>query len=476
MEAYNKLAPYIKTLFHDSADLIVRPLDWPEGEAILCQYSVLANQRAVNEQIDTLSQKFQEGHSNWGESSSSTVEVFHAAKLVEYVSKGESVVLFSETNLLLRINLPSNTNRSVMEPDSEHIIQGAHDGFVENMDMNIALVRKRLSIPDLVVKKMIISQSSNSPITYMYIESKVSKVTLDEIEYRLRKIETEYLFSSGQLADFLEDTVWSPFPQLMTTERPDKVATNLMEGRVVLMLDNTPTVLLGPITFASYFQSPDDFNGRVLVGTFYRILRIVSFLTAIFLPAFYIAIVSFHYEVLPYELSKTVKIAVNEIPYRPFIEAMILEITIELIREASIRLPSPIGQTIGIVGGLVIGDAIVSAGLVSNVMVIVVALTAISSFVIPSIEMNTTIRLLRYPFMLAATVLGFFGIVIGTIVLFIHLINLRSFKQPYFYPIVPFRPKVFKDVFLRLPFTKPHNQTTSFSPKEPVEESGDSKE
>ena len=476
MEAYNKLAPYIKTLFHDSADLIVRPLDWPEGEAILCQYSVLANQRAVNEQIDTLSQKFQEGHSNWGDSSSSTLEVFHAAKLVEYVSKGETVILFTETNLLLRINLTSNTNRSVMEPDSEHIIQGAHDGFVENMDINIALIRKRLSIPDLVVKKMIISQSSNSPITYMYIESKVSKVTLDEIEYRLRKIETEYLFSSGQLADFLEDTVWSPFPQLMTTERPDKVATNLMEGRVVLMVDNTPTVLLGPVTFGSYFQSPDDFNGRVLVGTFYRLLRIVSFLTAIFLPAFYIAVVSFHYEVLPYELSKTVKIAVNEIPYRPFIEAMILEITIELIREASIRLPSPIGQTIGIVGGLVIGDAIVSAGLVSNVMVIVVALTAISSFVIPSIEMNTTIRLLRYPFMLAASVLGFFGIVIGTIVLFIHLINLRSFNQPYFYPIVPFRPRVFKNIFMRLPYTEPHNQATSFSPKEPVEESGDTKE
>jgi len=476
MEAYNKLAPYIKTLFHDSADLIVRPLNWPEGEAILCQYSVLANQRAVNEQIDTLSQKFQEGHSNWGDSSSSTLEVFHAAKLVEYVSKGETVILFTETNLLLRINLTSNTNRSVMEPDSEHIIQGAHDGFVENMDINIALIRKRLSIPDLVVKKMIISQSSNSPITYMYIESKVSKVTLDEIEYRLRKIETEYLFSSGQLADFLEDTVWSPFPQLMTTERPDKVATNLMEGRVVLMVDNTPTVLLGPVTFGSYFQSPDDFNGRVLVGTFYRLLRIVSFLTAIFLPAFYIAVVSFHYEVLPYELSKTVKIAVNEIPYRPFIEAMILEITIELIREASIRLPSPIGQTIGIVGGLVIGDAIVSAGLVSNVMVIVVALTAISSFVIPSIEMNTTIRLLRYPFMLAASVLGFFGIVIGTIVLFIHLINLRSFNQPYFYPIVPFRPRVFKNIFMRLPYTEPHNQATSFSPKEPVEESGDTKE
>lgn len=181
------------------------------------------------------------------------------------------------------------------------------------------------------------------------------------------------------------------------------------------------------------------------------------------MPAFYIAVVGFHSEVLPIELSKQVKLAVNEIPYRPIVEALILEVFIELIRESSIRLPTPIGQTIGIVGGLIIGDAIVSAGLVSNLMVIVVALTAISSFVVPSVEMNMTIRLLRFPFMFAASLFGFFGMVIMTLVLFIHLMNLSSLKQPYLSPIVPFDPSRFKDVFFRVPYFRLKKQQKTFT-------------
>lgn len=475
MESFSKLSSYIRELFHDSSDLIVREIDWPGDEAILCQYSSLMDHAVISEQLEILQNRLKEQLPNWGETPSSSVEAFHPGRLTEYVCGGESVIILVESNLLIRINLPRTAYRAPMEPSSEQIVQGSHDGFVESMDVNISLVRKRLAIPNLVVRKVVVSSFSKTPVCYLYIESKVDQVTLDELDNRLRKIETEYLISAGHLADFLEDTVWSPFPQLMTTERPDKVVSNLMEGKVAIFVDQSPTVLLGPITFFSFYQSPDDFNGRVLVGSFYRLLRIFSFMTAIFLPAFYVAIVSFHFEVLPYELSKTVKSSVNEIPYPPFIEALILEITIELIREASIRLPNPIGQTIGIVGGLVIGDAIVSAGLVSNIMVIVVAITAISSFVIPSIEMNTTIRLLRYPFMLAASLFGFFGIAIGTIILFIHLINLRSLNQPYFYPVVPFKPLVFKEIFLRLPFTKPHVQASSFIPEKNVSESGEEK-
>lgn len=192
------------------------------------------------------------------------------------------------------------------------------------------------------------------------------------------------------------------------------------------------------------------------------------------MPAFYIAIISFHFEVLPLELSNQVKNDVNEIPYRPLIEALILEIIMELIRESSIRLPQSVGQTIGIVGGLVIGDAIVSAGLVSNLMVIVVALTAISSYVVPSVELNTSIRILRFPFMVLASLFGFFGIVIGVVVLLIHLINLSSLKQPYFAPIVPFQPKEIYKVFVRGPFFKPTVQVTSFSsPKDDSVKNGD---
>jgi len=184
---------------------------------------------------------------------------------------------------------------------------------------------------------------------------------------------------------------------------------------------------------------------------------------AIFLPAFYIAVVGFHSEILPQELGKQVKLAVNDIPYPPIFEALFLELFIELIRESAIRLPTPIGQTIGIVGGLVIGNAIVDAGLVSNFMVIVVAMTAISSYVIPSWEMNMTVRIIRFPFMIAASLFGFFGIAIGTLVLFIHLMNVSSLKQPYFTPIVPFDPVKFKDVFIRTPYVRLKKQRKTFT-------------
>ena len=241
-------------------------------------------------------------------------------------------------------------------------------------------------------------------MSYAYIDSLADADVVADVKKRLGDIKANGVISSGQIEDSLESSIWSPFPQFLNTERPDRVTANLLEGKIAIFTNNDPTALIAPITFFSFFQSPDDFNGRILVGSFFRLLRLLSFMTAIFLPAFYIAVVGFHSEILPIQLSKQVKLAVNEIPYRPIIEALILEVFIELIRESSIRLPTPIGQTIGIVGGLIIGDAIVNAGLVSNLMVIVVAMTAISSFVVPSVEMNMTIRLLRFPFMLLHSV------------------------------------------------------------------------
>jgi spore germination protein KA len=236
-----------------------------------------------------------------------------------------------------------------------------------------------------------------------------------------------------------------------------------MEGKIAILTNESPTVLIAPVTFFSFYQTPDDYNGRVIVGSFFKLLRILSLVLAIYLPAFYIAVVSFHSEILPIEISKKVKLAINEIPYRPVFEAIILELFFELIREASIRLPKPIGQTIGVVGGLIIGDAIVNAGLVSNLMVIVVALTAISSFVVPSLEMNTSIRILRFPFMIAAALFGFFGMAIGTVLLLIHLLTLSSFKQPYFAPFIPLDTSRILHVFFRVPFSKFRKQQKTFT-------------
>ena len=253
---------------------------------------------------------------------------------------------------MLSLFIPSDVNRTIDEPSNEHVIRGSHEGLIENLDSNLALFRKRINNPALVVKTFSLGKETNVKAYYMYIDGVAKPKTLQEIEKRINAIDMEYFYSVGQLSDALEDSVWSPFPQLLNTERPDRVAANLVEGKVAVMTNVSPTALIAPVTFFSFYQSPDDYNARVLVGSFYRIVRLLSFLTAVFLPAIYIAVISFHFEVLPLELSNQVKDDVNNIPYRPLIEALILEIIIELIRESSIRLPQSVGQTVGIVGGL----------------------------------------------------------------------------------------------------------------------------
>ncbi|MCZ2258245.1 spore germination protein [Sporosarcina sp. G11-34] len=462
VKSNDSLILYIKNLFHDSADLIVREVSWKDGVGIVCFFNTMTESGEVNKQIDIIRKRAIE-LPDWGGTAASTVEAFSVPKLVESVSSGFVVVYFPVPNLIMTITIPSYEVRSTAEPNSEIVIRGAHEGFVESIDKNISLIRKHLTIPDLVVKDIRLGKDTNTKVTYIYIESIANKEVVEDVNNRLENIDAPKIYSAGQIEDYLEDSVFSPFPQFLNTERPDRVVANLLEGKIVIFTDQSPTALIAPITFFSFYESTDDFNGRVLVGTFYRILRLFSFMIAIFLPAFYIAVVGFHSEILPFEISQKVKVAVQDIPYRPLVEALIVEVFIEIIREAAIRLPAPIGPTIGIVGGLVIGDAIVNAGLVSNLMVIVVAMTAIASFVVPSFEMNMTIRIIRFPFMLAASLFGFFGIAIATLILFIHLMNQSSLKQPYLSPVVPFDPSRFKNIFFRVPYYKNHKQQQTFT-------------
>ncbi len=464
MKSNDSLILYIQNLFHDSADLIVREVSWKDEIAIVCFYNTMTESGDVNRQIEILRQRSIDDLPKWEETATSSIGAFSVPKLVESVSHGFVAVFFPSTNLLMTITVPSFEVRSTAEPNNELVIRGSHEGFVESIDKNISLIRKHLPIPDLVVKDLRIGKDTNTKVTYVYIESIADKEVVEIVKSRLENIDTPKVYSIGQIEDYLEDSVWSPFPQLLTTERPDRVVANMMEGKVAVFMDQSPAALLGPVNFFSFYQTPDDFNGRVFVGSFFRMIRLFSFLIAIFLPSFYIAVVGFHSEILPYELGVKVKTAIQFIPYRPIIEALIVELFIEVIREATIRLPAPIGPTIGIVGGLVIGDAIVNAGLVSNLMVVIVAMTAISSFVVPSVEMNTTIRLIRFPFMLAATFFGFLGIAIGTLILYIHMMNRSSLNQPYLSPVVPFDPSRFKDVLFRTPYYENHKQQKTFSP------------
>lgn len=342
-------------------------------------------------------------------------------------------------------------SRSIEEPKNEQVIRGSHEGFVENLQTNVQLIRTRIRSEDLKITYLSVGTRTHNRVAMIYMDSITDKQVVKKIEDRFNAINSDMFFSMGYIEEFIEDNTLSPFPQILNTERPDRICAYLMEGKVALITDKSPTGLVVPSNFFSFYQSPDDYNSRFMVGSFYRIIRLVSFIIAILLPAMYIAVVSFHFEIIPDQLILPTKQAVELIPYQPLVEAFILELTIELIREAGIRLPNPIGQTIGIVGGLVIGDAVVKAGLISNLMIIVVALTAIASFVVPSVEMNTSVRILRFPFMITASMFGFYGIMIGLMCILIHLIRLESFGAPYLYPIAPFDWKGIKDTFVRLP-------------------------
>ncbi|WP_257131735.1 spore germination protein [Bacillus sp. AFS017336] len=355
--------------------------------------------------------------------------------------------------------------RAIQEPANEQNINGPHDGFVENINTNIQLLRKRIHSPDLKVKYFTIGKITNTKVALVYLDSIANRKLVEVIEERISSVEVDSLQSTGHLEELIEDNTFSPFPQVLNTERPDRAVSYLLDGKINLLVDGNPTVSVVPITFFAFYQAPDDYNHRWLIGSFFRIIRVFSFLIAICLPAIYIAIVSFHSEVLPIGILYSIRVSLEFVPFLPLVEAFMMQIILELLKEAAIRLPSPIAQTIGIVGGLVIGTAVVEAHLVSNTMIVVIGFTAIASFVAPVSEMGTSMRLLGFPTMIMASILGFFGITLSLMLIFMHMCKLKSFGMPYFSPMAPFRKEDIKDTFIRLPIWKQNTRPTDALPQ-----------
>ncbi len=386
-------------------------------------------------------------------------------EVIDLLLKGNAVLFIEGMTSCYVIEVKASYDRNVAEPSNEKVVEGSHEGFVENLCINLQLVRKHIENRNLVVRRYKLGHETKIEAVVLYMKNLANPDLIEEADHRIRNIDADTITSSEFIEEYIEDTSFSPFPQLLHTERPDRVIGNLLEGRVALLAEGSPTALIFPVTFFAFYQSPDDYSFRSLQGSFIRFIRLISFAIAICLPAYYIAVVSFHYEVIPEDLLLPIKSSVEHIPYPPILEAIFMELTIELLREAGIRLPGPVGQTIGIVGGLVIGDAVVKAGLVSNAMIIVVALTAIASFVVPSHEMSASVRMLRFPVMIAASLFGFFGIVYSVMIILIHLCILESFGTPYLAPIAPLRLKDWKDTIIRYPQWKLKQRSNDPAPQ-----------
>jgi spore germination protein KA len=285
----------------------------------------------------------------------------------------------------------------------------------------------------------------------MYIKGIANEDILGEVRRRLDGIRIDGILESGYIEDLIQDEVWTPFPTVYNSERPDVIAGGLLEGRVAILVEGTPFVLMVPVVLDSFLQSAEDYYQRYDFATFIRMLRFVSFLIALLFPSLYVAVVTYHQEVLPTSLMLNLAAQRENVPFPPIVEAFVMEVIFEILREAGLRMPKAVGNTISIVGALIIGQAAVEAGIVSSAMVIVVALTAITNFVIPSLSFAIAIRLLRFVFLVLAGTLGMYGIAVGLLMMVLHLASLRSFGIPYLKPFAPFAPSGLKDAVFRFP-------------------------
>lgn len=367
------------------------------------------------------------------------------------ILKGDTAFYLDGIDKVLIMDTKGWEGRAVEEPNTETVIRGPREGFVENLRTNMVLIRRYIRDPNLRFKTHQVGRRSKKDLVIAYMAGIINPAIVKEVERRLKTIDMDDAPESGYIEQWIEDSFLSPFPQVMNTERPDKVSTALLQGKVAILLDGTPFVLVVPVTFGNTLQSPEDYYERWTIGTFLRLLRYFAAFLAIFAPALYIALVSYQQGMLPSKLAFSIAATREGVPFPVYVEAFLMVTTMELLREAGARLPTTIGQTIGIVGGLVIGEAAVSAGIVSPIMVIIVAINAIANFSIPAYSVAIAFRLVLYGVMFAATVFGLFGIIMAYIMINIHIVNLKSFGVPYSTPFSPFFLKDWKDLILREP-------------------------
>ncbi len=367
---------------------------------------------------------------------------------------GDAALFIDGTDKIIIIGVKGWPARSVEEPTTEPVIRGPRDGFVETFRMNTALVRRRIRDPKLKLKQMRVGKRSNTDVGIFYIEGIAKKELVDEVIRRIKTIDIDAVLDSGYIEQFIEDNPFSPFPQLASTERPDEVAGELYEGRVVILVDNSPFALIAPTTINSLYQSPEDYYDRWIISSVLRVIRFTASFLALVMPSLYVVFTSYHTGVLPTKLVLSIAASREGVPFPAIVEALIMEFTLELLREAGLRLPSAIGNTVGIVGGLIIGEAAVRAGIVSPIMVIIVAITAIASFANPSYSLTVGFRLLRFALIAASGLLGLYGLMLGLILIMIHLVKLKSFNEPYLTPFVSVEWSDYKDTIYRTPLYK----------------------
>lgn len=461
---------YLKDLFKGNSDIIFRKFNFGKWSAALVYIDGMADKALLDD--FTMEPLMGSGDSikdvkEFKDNILAMTDLTEIKKLSDGINAalgGDTLMLVSGLNVAYTLASRSWPARGTGEPSGETVVRGSRDGFVETIRFNTALVRRRIRDTRLKVEAVRIGVRSKTDVAILYIDDIVNKEVYKEVMSRIKDINIDAILDSAYVEQLIEDDKWSLFPQIQSTERPDVVSAALYEGKIAIMVDNSPFVLIVPATLPTFFQTPDDYYTKWMVASILRLLRFISSIFSILLPSLYIAITSFHTSIVPTRLAYAMAASREGVPFPAYVEVIIMEISLALLIEAIIRLPKPIGSTIGLVGGLIIGQAAVSAGIVSLLMLIIIALTTITTYMTPNYEMTLCIRVLRISLIIAATIAGLFGIVIGMLLILMHLIRLKSFGISYLAPIVNSNSWDYKDLFTRLPIQwlkkRPHYMGT----------------
>lgn len=386
-------------------------------------------------------------------------------KIIDEVNFGGCAVFVDGIDVAFTADVKGWEHRGVERPNTELVIRGPQEGFVEILRMNTALVRKILKDEHLIVENLEIGNKSKTPCALMYIKDICNEELVDEVRKRLKSIKVDYVLDSGEVEQLIEDSPYMPSPQIASTERPDRVASMLAEGKVAIVVHGSPFVLTMPTTFHELIHSPEDSYIRFPYANLLRIIRVLGIVLSLLLPGLWVAVTNYHQEMIPTDLLLAIEATREKVPFPTVVEILIMEISFELIREAGIRIPGPIGPTLGIIGALILGQAAVVANIVSPILIIIVAVTGIGSFAIPSFSLALSFRILRFGYIILGAMAGFLGITTGLFIQGLALVSSKSFGVPFLAPFAPKTAGGLSDEILRAPIWKQEMRPDYVNPK-----------
>lgn len=439
---------YIRKKCENCADILIRPMrlgEGPKADCLMVYIEVAVSNmmlddsaigRMVNHFWEISGDEIREfiDHNSLGIADVQKLETLEEAMAA--MLAGNAVFFVDGYDRAMKISSRGYPNAGVSEAETEKVLRGSREGFCDSVKINSALVRKRIRDTRLKVEEKQCGVRSHTVVQILYIEDIVKEELLEEIKERLDSFRIDGILDSGMIEQLTEEQWYSPFPQFHTTERPDRAAQELLNGKVVVICDNSPFVLILPGAFQSFMESSEDWYNRFEIISFLRVLRYLAVFAATLLPGLYLAMIRFHTQILPANLIFSFSQAREGVPFSSVVELVFLELSFELLREAGVRIPGALGNAVGIVGGLIVGQAAVEANIVSPVVVIIVALTALGSLAIPNEEFASAFRLLKYGFLFLGGYLGIYGIVLGGYLVVAHLAGLLSFGVPYLVPFV----------------------------------------